>query len=342
MGVTSRTYPVPAKLASPLLAGAVTVDRIDALLESGAGSDDLRAWCSKVRSGFVASINQNLLGDAVELPRGVIVETPDADVVIALLRADGSVFRGESWMEEAIEFDDIIPLTTEEVAFTAAALMDGGAGLVLSPSMPIASLTAAQEPAPNAGDSAPMPSGAKTFAVLDEMDSSAVLELLMITPGPAVYRRHDGKWMMDDDWLHKLESIAPPPVQLIAGAQLTSVAQQVDEATKGKPFKKGEDGVAASGLSSVGRLAEMRLEFALLAASVSEKTGGALGGMPANLQRYWLTGRGAAKIRWGTPGAWRRCHRQLSKYMGPFKSKGACTNLSQKLGGHGVATHVGS
>jgi hypothetical protein len=65
------------------------------------------------------------------------------------------------------------------------------------------------------------------------------------------------------------------------------------------------------------------------------------GVMPGQLQRYWLFGGGAAKIRWGTPGAWRRCHRELSKYMGPFKSKGACTNLGQKLGGRGVAWDVG-
>lgn len=25
-------------------------------------------------------------------------------------------------------------------------------------------------------------------------------------------------------------------------------------------------------------------------------------GMPAQLQRYWLAGKGAAKIRWNTPG----------------------------------------
>ena len=41
------------------------------------------------------------------------------------------------------------------------------------------------------------------------------------------------------------------------------------------------------------------------------------------LKRYWLYGPGAAKIRWGTPGDWRRCVRHLSKYMGP-RAKGYC------------------
>ena len=62
---------------------------------------------------------------------------------------------------------------------------------------------------------------------------------------------------------------------------------------------------------------------------------------PPKLVKYWIAGPGAAKIRWFTPGSWRRCYRQLSKYMSPGKAKGMCTNLSEMLGGHGVATHVG-
>jgi hypothetical protein len=34
-----------------------------------------------------------------------------------------------------------------------------------------------------------------------------------------------------------------------------------------------------------------------------------------NLRAYWLHGKGAAKIRWGTPGDFTRCVRQLSKYV---------------------------
>lgn len=41
------------------------------------------------------------------------------------------------------------------------------------------------------------------------------------------------------------------------------------------------------------------------------------------LKNYWLYGPGAAKIRWGSPGDWTRCVRNLSKYMGP-RAKGYC------------------
>lgn len=55
----------------------------------------------------------------------------------------------------------------------------------------------------------------------------------------------------------------------------------------------------------------------------------AAGGLDRNrgnaerLRRYWTKGPGALKIRWGTPGDWKRCVRYLSKYMGP-RAKGYC------------------
>jgi 2'-5' RNA ligase len=57
--------------------------------------------------------------------------------------------------------------------------------------------------------------------------------------------------------------------------------------------------------------------------------GRALGGADRNrggaekLRRYWTRGKGALKIRWGTKGDWRRCYRQLFKYMGP-RAAGYC------------------
>jgi len=55
----------------------------------------------------------------------------------------------------------------------------------------------------------------------------------------------------------------------------------------------------------------------------------AAGGLDRNrgnaeeLRQYWTRGKGALKIRWGTPGDWTRCVRHLSKYMGP-RAKGYC------------------
>jgi len=46
-------------------------------------------------------------------------------------------------------------------------------------------------------------------------------------------------------------------------------------------------------------------------------------GNAETLRRYWTSGAGAAKIRWGAPGDWSRCVREVSKYMGP-RAKGYC------------------
>jgi hypothetical protein len=44
------------------------------------------------------------------------------------------------------------------------------------------------------------------------------------------------------------------------------------------------------------------------------------------LRRYWTKGKGAAKIRWGTPGDFNRCRRQLAKYVKPQFLSGYCAN----------------
>lgn len=50
--------------------------------------------------------------------------------------------------------------------------------------------------------------------------------------------------------------------------------------------------------------------------------------MPAQLRRYWVAGKGGAKIRWGAPGDFNRCVRQLRKYF-PKNPKGLCNVLHQ-------------
>lgn len=43
-----------------------------------------------------------------------------------------------------------------------------------------------------------------------------------------------------------------------------------------------------------------------------------------NLERYWKRGKGAARIRWGTPGDWTRCHRFIRKHVGSARAKRIC------------------
>ena len=51
----------------------------------------------------------------------------------------------------------------------------------------------------------------------------------------------------------------------------------------------------------------------------------------ARIRRYWTKGEGAAKIRWGVPGDFNRCRRQLAKYVqNPEWLAGTCANMHKE------------
>lgn len=54
----------------------------------------------------------------------------------------------------------------------------------------------------------------------------------------------------------------------------------------------------------------------------------------ARIRRYWVRGKGAAKIRWGVPGDFDRCRRQLAKYVqNPDWLAGLCANMHKEATG---------
>jgi hypothetical protein len=67
----------------------------------------------------------------------------------------------------------------------------------------------------------------------------------------------------------------------------------------------------------------------------------------ARIRHYWVKGKGAAKIRWGVPGDFNRCRKQLVKYVqNPEWLAGLCSNMHKEAlgfwpggetGGRGVA-----
>ena len=63
-------------------------------------------------------------------------------------------------------------------------------------------------------------------------------------------------------------------------------------------------------------------------------------GNAENLRQYWLHGKGAIKIRWNTPGDFRRCVRELNKYM-PGRAEGYCSNLHKRATGIRPGHHQG-
>lgn len=68
-----------------------------------------------------------------------------------------------------------------------------------------------------------------------------------------------------------------------------------------------------------------------------------------SLREYWVHGKGALKIRWGQPGDWRRCIRNVRKYSkggAEFDPEGYCANLHHEALGvwpgreHGKKVHT--
>lgn len=156
----------------------------------------------------------------------------------------------------------------------------------------------------------------KYLAIVSPDDKGAVMDLVAIVPEttestePMTYRREDRKWIKDPQILNDLKSPVPPPVVALESAALNDVLLQVDEKAP----------VQASAVYDH--------DFAMFWQGIVEPILAA-GGLDRNrgnaesLRRYWTRGKGALKIRWGTPGDWTRCVRQLSKYMGP-RAKGYC------------------
>lgn len=152
---------------------------------------------------------------------------------------------------------------------------------------------------------------AKYLAIVSPDDKEAVMDLVAIVPKtvttttPVLYERKDGEWVANDQILNDLKSATPPPVvELDDKAILNDVLVQMDE-----------------GLTASAELIKYWynvIEPVLAAGGLDQNRGNA-----EELRRYWTRGKGAAKIRWGTPGDWKRCVRYLAKYMGP-RAKGYC------------------
>lgn len=203
------------------------------------------------------------------------------------------------------------------------------------------------------------------FAIVSPDDPRAVMDVVAMVPAsanttePSAYRRENKQWVLDEQVLRDLKSATPPPVVALDSSVLDGVLQQVDGLTPVTASVHYSDMVATSLWSpkapSVEDFASYEDVFDLLSTEELEMLSGegllehfsiqAAGGLDRNrgnaekLRRYWTRGKGAAKIRWGTPGDWTRCVRHLSKYMGP-RAKGYCQLRHKDALGYYTSTHA--
>ena len=146
------------------------------------------------------------------------------------------------------------------------------------------------------------------MAIVSPDDPQAVMDLVSLIPvskdsvETSTWKRKPGVWVKDEGILLDLKSPTPPPVVVLDDDTLEIVLNQIDSAAK-----------TASAYTT-----DLIISSLIAAGGVDRNKGNA-----EKLRRYWVYGKGAAKIRWNTAGDWTRCVRQLSKYMGP-RAKGYC------------------
>ena len=146
------------------------------------------------------------------------------------------------------------------------------------------------------------------MAIVSPDDPQAVMDLVSLIPvskdsvETSTWKRKPGVWIKDEGILLDLKSPTPPPVVVLDDDTLEIVLNQIDSAAK----------------TASAYITDSIISSLIAAGGVDRNKGNA-----EKLRRYWVYGKGAAKIRWNTAGDWTRCVRQLSKYMGP-RAKGYC------------------
>ena len=177
------------------------------------------------------------------------------------------------------------------------------------------------------------------MAIVAQDDPQAVMNLIALIPAdsksttPTLFKREDGKWVKDEAILTDLNSPTPPPVVVLDDETLSDVMVQMEKSgmEKEEELKKQEE--INSQLSVLwGPTGDL---LAIIAAGGLDRNRG----NAETLRRYWTKGEGAAKIRWGTPGDWKRCVGHLSKYMG-VRAKGYCQLRHRDALGMYTATHA--
>jgi hypothetical protein len=236
----------------------------DPITASAFGGEQGREWSEKIISGLIRNAERDrdvklerigydnnaflYVGlTAANEPRILehVVRVPNGDIDFA--RAEVLTVAGE-WTSVPVESSlvgrDGIALDADLLAFTASAFTSGHQSVLLHEEVPIlfldeVPLIAAVAP----GD---IDDGSHFYAIVDPTDTTAVMSVIKISPGPQVYIRNGGAWTLDQTTLDSLMSVSPPPLVELQGDTLSSVLQQTD-ASQAQQVTTSGDGDAQAG-----------------------------------------------------------------------------------------------
>lgn len=293
-----------------------------------------RAWADKTLNGLVASsltAATEAIGctDCEDTGFYGLPSPADDDMLIALVKREGQHFTelqaDGSWAEHSVQERPLEVLALDLAQDLASAILAGASGLVRRYCTPIAFIPPTAMLAALPEDQAQAPAstpagGWFTYAVVDELDTGAVLNVIRMKQGPTL-ERYDGqgKWVPDSALLAQLQGVNPPPLVELSEEQIPDVLSQVD--ASGQQAAVDTEGNAKPPQEEEAATAAGLVADAPLTVSPDPRA--------EKLRRYWSSGKGAAKIRWNTPGDFKRCVRHLRKYM-PGRAEGYCQNLHKR------------
>lgn len=354
----TRTLREAARNSQDPMAGLVAAGRVTdwdlVTLKSRSSIPGAVEWAEKTLESIVAAAAAKPARvldclDCTDLGFYGITDPENEDKLVGLLRREGDggyeELTAAGWKPYATRYDRTVEILTRELAADLAeAITAGASGLVRRYFWPLAFLPpeamTASAPAGEVVEkvTAGPNDGWTEYAIVDDLDPGAVLELIRLRPGPELLAYRNGVWDEAPELLAQLQGVQPPPLVELTQEQLDSVLAQVggseDQAQR-------EDAEAQVESSTAEAEAPVETSSAVDEGDLVAAAGALVADAPLTvspdpraekLRRYWTTGKGAAKIRWGTPGDWTRCYRQLRKYMG-VRAKGYCQNLHKRATG---------
>ena len=446
--VPTRSYTVPASFSNDI-GERVHIDKIYDQLSSD--NSEAREWASRVIETFERSrvkqeqvVLASIKYDDEQYNYIGLTASADDDLIFALVRISKNdtnienaelLSENQSWRRISDDLSDSnsiagVAMDAPLVAFTASSFAEGCRGVYLAYGEPLMFLDETPILSTTALIAAANEPDGLIYAIVDGTDTTAVMDVIMITKGPEVYRRDGGAWALDTAVLDSLMSVNPPPLVELSGSTATSVLAQIDSSVANQVMPVG-DGTGEDGINPVttdaarqstaaptppaqnqnqsstpstdtyssnqnksqlkdGSTAQTAALLAryddieVITASVrklwceienesldsihakqqilteASKARRSLLVREAHLQnifipaltadaqsvhdatpnqrkathlrKYWVRGKGAVKIRWGTPGDFTRCERQLRKYLGD-RAKGYCAKRHKETMG---------
>ncbi|QDK02618.1 hypothetical protein PP304_gp070 [Gordonia phage Phendrix] len=237
----SRTYRVPMALTASIGKEQATLDDVFDALESNPAA---RGWAEKIINGVQRDETnraQTLLASIGYDPETYLywgfTASADDDFVFAIARCahdDLNLAKSEQlvngeWKpvpETMAAVSHGVSMDRELLAFTASAFKDGCRGVYLVYGEPV--MFFPEQPLLAAGPPDAIGSEGHVYAVVDGTDTTAIMDVIMIKPGPEVYRRDAGSWVVDNATLDSLMGVQPPPMVELEGDTLNKVLEQVD------------------------------------------------------------------------------------------------------------------